>query len=109
MASSINLIFRLADGNIESISADPQVSVMEAATAAGIPGIVAECRGSLSCGTCRIRVPASLHKRLPPASEMEQELLSLFDSENDHTRLSCQLRVLSEMEGEIFEVPDSQY
>ncbi|MFD1505748.1 (2Fe-2S)-binding protein [Georgenia yuyongxinii] len=69
-------------------------SVMETAVRHGVPGIVAECGGSLSCATCHVFVDSGHLGLLDPMSEMEDEMLygTAVDRE-DNSRLSCQLRL----------------
>ena len=48
--------FTDADGAVREVEANPGDSVMETAVRNGVPGIVAECGGSLSCATCHVFV-----------------------------------------------------
>ena len=69
-------------------------SVMETAVRNGVPGIVAECGGSLSCATCHVFVAEADLASLPPMEEMEDEMLwGAAQDRQDNSRLSCQLRV----------------
>lgn len=80
-------------GETRSVDAVAGDSVMETAVRNGIPGIVAECGGSLSCATCHVFVNEDDLELLEPMSEMEDEMLygTAVDRE-DNSRLSCQLR-----------------
>ena len=69
-------------------------SVMETAVRNGVPGIVAECGGSLSCATCHVFVDDADLAGLPVMEEMEDEMLwGAAEDRRDNSRLSCQLRV----------------
>jgi 2Fe-2S ferredoxin len=69
-------------------------SVMETAVRNGVPGIVAECGGSLSCATCHVFVAEADLASLPPMEEMEDEMLwGAAEDRRDNSRLSCQLIV----------------
>ncbi len=69
-------------------------SVMETAVRNGVPGIVAECGGSLSCATCHVYVDEADLADLPPMEEMEDEMLwGTAADRRDNSRLSCQLRI----------------
>jgi 2Fe-2S ferredoxin len=69
-------------------------SVMETAVRNGVPGIVAECGGSLSCATCHVFVDEDDLASLPPMEEMEDEMLwGAAEDRRDNSRLSCQLKV----------------
>jgi 2Fe-2S ferredoxin len=72
---------------------------METAVRNGVPGIVAECGGSLSCATCHVFVREDCLSKLPPMEDMEDEMLygTAVDRE-DNSRLSCQLRLTDELD-----------
>lgn len=78
-------------GEEETFEGDAGDSVMEISTRNGLPGIVAECGGSMSCSTCHVFVEET-NIDLPEVSEMEDEMLetTAVDRE-DNSRLSCQL------------------
>lgn len=81
-------------GETRTVQATPGDSVMETAVRNGVPGIVAECGGSLSCATCHVFVEPNDLATLPPMEEMEDEMLwgAAVDRE-DNSRLSCQIRI----------------
>lgn len=84
--------FTDADGEVREVEANAGDSVMETAVRNGVPGIVAECGGSLSCATCHVFVEESQLAELEPMEEMEDEMLygTTVDRE-ENSRLSCQL------------------
>ncbi|MCQ9165415.1 MULTISPECIES: 2Fe-2S iron-sulfur cluster-binding protein [unclassified Arthrobacter] len=81
-------------GTVRDIEGNVGDSVMETAVRNGVPGIVAECGGSLSCATCHVFVRDDDFAALPPMEDMEDEMLygTAVDRE-DNSRLSCQLRL----------------
>lgn len=86
--------FTDSEGTTRDIDANPGDSVMETAVRNGVPGIVAECGGSLSCATCHVFVDESQLDELDPMSEMEDEMLyGTTEDREDNSRLSCQLKV----------------
>ncbi|NMF32387.1 (2Fe-2S)-binding protein [Corynebacterium ammoniagenes] len=87
------------DGETRSVDANVGDSVMETAVRNGVPGIVAECGGSLSCATCHVFVKPEQYDSLPPMEEMEDEMLwgAAVDRE-DCSRLSCQIPVTEDMD-----------
>ena len=86
--------FTSADGETRTVTANPGDSVMETAVRNGVPGIVAECGGSLSCATCHVFVDAADLTDLPAMDEMEDEMLwGAATDRQDTSRLSCQIRV----------------
>ncbi len=48
--------FTDAEGAVRDVQGNAGDSVMETAVRNGVPGIVAECGGSLSCATCHVFV-----------------------------------------------------
>lgn len=86
--------FTDSEGTTRDIDANPGDSVMETAVRNGVPGIVAECGGSLSCATCHVFVAENQLDELDPMSEMEDEMLyGTTEDREDNSRLSCQLKV----------------
>lgn len=83
-----------AEGQSRTVEANVGDSVMETAVRNGVPGIVAECGGSLSCATCHVFVDRDDLEKLPPMEEMEDEMLwgAAVDRE-DNSRLSCQIKI----------------
>jgi len=99
----------LNDGSTRSVDAKPGSSVMENAIRGNVRGIDAECGGSCSCATCHVYVDAAFADRLPPADEMENELLDGVASERlPGSRLSCQLTMTAELDGLTVRVPETQ-
>lgn len=88
-----------AAGESRTVEANVGDSVMETAVRNGVPGIVAECGGSLSCATCHVFVDETDLPELPPMEEMEDEMLwgAAVDRE-DNSRLSCQIKVTEDMD-----------
>jgi 2Fe-2S ferredoxin len=84
-------------------------SVMQAAVAAGVSGIVGECGGSAMCATCHVYIdPAWLDKVQPPLSN-ELEMLECTSSERRaESRLSCQVKVRAGLDGLVLSLPASQ-
>ena len=91
--------FTDAEGAVRDVQGNTGDSVMETAVRNGVPGIVAECGGSLSCATCHVFVREDCLAQLPPMEDMEDEMLygTVVDRE-DNSRLSCQVRLTEELE-----------
>ncbi|TFD86973.1 (2Fe-2S)-binding protein [Cryobacterium lactosi] len=81
-----------ASGSETAVAGFAGDSVMETAVRNGIPGIVAECGGSLSCATCHVFVCAD--SVFSPMEDLEDAMLdgTAIDRE-ENSRLSCQLRL----------------
>ncbi|MCD1144623.1 (2Fe-2S)-binding protein [Kocuria sp. LUK] len=86
--------FTDAQGEQRTVEAAAGDSVMETAVRNGVPGIVAECGGSLSCATCHVFVAEEDLGELPEMEEMEDEMLyGTSEERQENSRLSCQLRL----------------
>lgn len=88
-----------SEGQARTVSANVGDSVMETAVRNGVPGIVAECGGSLSCATCHVIVDEADFASLPPMDPMEDEML--YGTAEDRTatsRLCCQIAVTDDMD-----------
>ena len=87
------------DGTSKVVEANVGDSVMETAVRNGVPGIVAECGGSLSCATCHVFVDPEQFDQLPPMEEMEDEMLwGAAEDRQDTSRLCCQIKVTDGMD-----------
>ena len=104
----VHIGYRTDDGRSGVFCAEVGQSLMAAAKAANVPGIVAECGGSMVCGTCHVFIAADWFARLPAPADMEMDLISygLYPAAN--SRLSCQVLVTEAMEGLELEIPPSQ-
>jgi len=97
------------DGNKVSIDANEGDTLMQAAVANGIDGILAECGGSMMCATCHVYVDDADFDRLEPRSEAEDEMLdSTVSKRKENSRLSCQIKLGTELEGITVHLPQSQ-
>lgn len=86
-------------GDTRTVEATVGDSVMETAVRNGVPGIVAECGGSLSCATCHVFVDPAECEQLPAMAEMEDEMLyGTAVERQDNSRLSCQIPVTEGMD-----------
>lgn len=97
------------NGNEQVVDATDGESVMRAANDHGIPGIVADCGGCMSCATCHIYVPEEWFERLDPPSEDETAMLEIAIDPRPNSRLSCQVIIGEALEGLIVNVPKAQF
>ena len=97
------------DGTAQGLEAPEGVSVMQAATAAGVRGIVAECGGSAMCATCHVYVDAAWTDHLPAPLANELEMLECTATERlPNSRLSCQIKLTAAMQGLVVHIPERQ-
>jgi 2Fe-2S ferredoxin len=84
-------------------------SLMEGAVRHRVPGIDADCGGACACATCHVYVDPAWRAVIPAKSEMEETMLDFALSRKPESRLSCQIRATSEMDGLILRLPASQH
>ena len=97
------------DGSAETVEIALGWSVMEGAVRNLVPGIDADCGGACACATCHVYVDPAWVTALPPKSDMEEAMLDFAQTLKPNSRLSCQLRVTSEMDGLVVRVPENQH
>ena len=84
-------------------------SVMTTAVQNGVPGIIGECGGNLSCGTCHVWVREPYLDQLDAIDDMEEDLLDMaVGDRRSGSRLGCQVAVTPELDGITVDVPDEQ-
>ena len=101
--------FKSHEGDVREVDVAAGRSLMLAATMNGVPGVDADCGGTLSCATCHVYVDPDWVAKLPSKSEMEETMLDFAQGTAPASRLSCQLRVTSDLDGLVVRVPVSQH
>ena len=86
-------------GNSKTIEVEKGLSVMEGAIQNNIPGIDADCGGSMACATCHVYVEEKWLNKLPNAEEGEVDMIDMAFEPKKNSRLSCQLIVSDEING----------
>lgn len=96
-------------GEERVVDASVGESVMSAAVRSGVPGIIGECGGCISCGTCHVWVREEYLDRVGDVGDMEDDLLDLAVSDRRRgSRLSCQIEMTPALDGLTVDVPDEQ-
>jgi len=103
------ILFIEHDGREHSVEARVGQSVMRAAVDNDVPGIIAECGGSMACTTCQGYVDPRWLGRFPPRSAAETSMLEASGQMRANSRLTCQLTVQADMDGLVLRLPESQY
>ena len=96
------------DGTERVVEAEPGMTVMEAAVKNNIPGIAAECGGACACATCHVYVDDAWRETTGTPAQMEEDMLDFAFDVRPTSRLSCQIRVRSELDGLVVETPAQQ-
>ncbi len=84
------------------------LTVMEGAVQNDIPGIDADCGGSMACATCHVYVKEEWLDRVPKKEDGEDDMLDMAYEPNKFSRLSCQIIVSEELDGLVVSIPSKQ-
>lgn len=96
-------------GQSDTVTVEDNTSLMRAAVANNVNGIVGECGGQAMCATCHVYVRPEFADALPEISEDEEEMLDCTTAERtDASRLGCQVRVSTELDGIVVDIPEGQ-
>ena len=95
-------------GNSKTIEVEKGLSVMEGAIQNNIPGIDADCGGSMACATCHVYVEEKWLDKLLKAEEGEVDMIDMSFQPKKNSRLSCQITVTDELDGLVVTTPEKQ-
>jgi 2Fe-2S ferredoxin len=84
------------------------LSVMEGAVQNDVPGIDADCGGSMACATCHVYVKEEWLDKVSKKEDGEEDMLDMAYEPNKLSRLSCQLIVSDELDGLTVSIPEKQ-
>ena len=96
------------EGNSRTIEVENGLTVMEGAIQKEIPGIDADCGGSMACATCHVYVEEKWLNKIPKAEEAEVDMIDVTFEPKKNSRLSCQLMVTDELDGLVVTTPTKQ-
>ena len=96
------------DGKTHTIEVASGLSVMEGAVQNNIPGIDADCGGSMACATCHVYVKEEWLNKLPAKENGEEDMLDMAFEPKKNSRLSCQLMVSDQIDGLVVNLPEKQ-
>ena len=96
------------DEKNHTIEVQNGLTVMEGAVQNDIPGIDADCGGSMACATCHVYVEEKWLNKIPKAEEAEVDMIDMAFEPKKNSRLSCQLIVSDELDGLVVNIPSKQ-
>ncbi|MBL0918541.1 MAG: 2Fe-2S iron-sulfur cluster binding domain-containing protein [Hydrogenophaga sp.] len=103
------IYFIQPDGQQQAVEATAGQSVMQAAMAAAVPGIVADCGGACTCATCHGYVDEQWVARVPAATPDELDMIDAGCLDAlPNSRLTCQIRLSDALDGLVIRLPPSQ-
>jgi|TARA_Y100000590_G_scaffold163758_1_gene187719 2Fe-2S ferredoxin len=102
------ITYKDKSGNSKTLEVEKGLTVMEGAIQNNVPGIDADCGGSMACATCHVYVEEKWLSKLPKAEEGEVDMIDMAFEPKKNSRLSCQLIVTDEMDGLEVTTPEKQ-
>ena len=96
------------DNQNHTIEVQNGLSVMEGAVQNDIPGIDADCGGSMACATCHVYVKDDWYNKLYEKSEGEDDMIDQAYDPKKNSRLSCQITVSDKIDGLVVHLPEKQ-
>ena len=96
------------NGTNHTVDVQNGLTVMEGAVQNNIPGIDADCGGSMACATCHVYVKEDWFNKLPKKEDGEEDMLDMAFEPKKNSRLSCQLIVSDEIDGLVVNIPSKQ-
>lgn len=75
------------------------LSMMEIIRDNGFDELQALCGGFCSCATCHVYIEGGPVDRLPPLTGDEDDLLDGSESRSPNSRLACQIKFSSDLDG----------
>lgn len=94
----------IANGTRRSVTAEDGESLLEVAHKHDVD-LEGACGGALACATCHVIIGDRWYDKLPAASEEEKDMLDMVFRVNATSRLGCQVKVNSGLDGMEVTVP----
>ena len=96
------------NGKSHTVEVTEGLTVMEGAVQNNIPGIDADCGGSMACATCHVYVKEDWFDKINKKNEGEDDMLDQAFEPKKNSRLSCQIIVSDELDGLVVDMPEKQ-
>ena len=95
-------------GKSHTVEVANGLTVMEGAVQNNIPGIDADCGGSMACATCHVYVKDDWFNKINEKSEGEDDMIDQAYEPKKISRLSWQITVSEELDGLEVNLPEKQ-
>lgn len=107
--TEVHVTLKYPNGDSRELLVSEGQSIMKAAVANMVPGIIGECGGELTCATCHVFVDRGWLDRIPAQKEDELDMLGLTSEEpTECSRLSCQIAATPNLDGLVVNLPKTQ-
>ena len=95
-------------GGSKTIEIESGLTVMEGAIQNDIPGIDADCGGSMACATCHVYVSDEWINKISKPEDAEIDMIDMAYEPKKNSRLSCQIIVSDDLDGLEVTTPEKQ-
>ena len=102
------VIYKDFQGGSKTIEVANGLTVMEGAIQNEIPGIDADCGGSMACATCHVYINENWLNKIPKPEDAEVDMIDMAFEPKKNSRLSCQIIVNDELNGLEVTTPEKQ-
>ncbi|MCU1689793.1 MAG: 2Fe-2S ferredoxin [Pseudonocardiales bacterium] len=103
----MEVTFVLQDGTSQTVEAEDGWKLMEVAVDNAVPGIDGDCGGEAACATCHVFVAPEWRAVTGERTAPEQDMLASTFGVREDSRLACQIRTSSALDGLVVEVVGS--
>lgn len=103
------VIYRQYTGESAEVEVAADMNVMEGAVRNGVAGIDGDCGGACACATCHVYVAKEWLGNLQEQSDMERTMLEFALNVRSNSRLGCQIKLNSSLDGLTVDLPENQH
>jgi 2Fe-2S ferredoxin len=101
----VKVLFIESDTAERSAEVPEGTTLMRAAVTNNVAGIPADCGGQCSCATCHVYVDPDWFARVGAPGPLENSMLEEAPDRQETSRLSCQVKLTSALDGLTVRVP----
>ena len=101
----MRVTFLHADGEGETVAEAAAGDILLNVAQMHLMPLEGTCEGQMACSTCHVVVAKADFDRLPPASEMEEDMLDLAAGVRRTSRLACQIVLTEALDGLTVQIP----
>ena len=95
----INIIIISRDGKRHKLEAKEDETLLDLARRYDIDEIEGSCEGCMACSTCHVVIDDSWYDKIEKPSEEEKDILDFAFGLTPHSRLGCQIKITSDLDG----------
>lgn len=96
-------------GTPHEVTVPAGTTLMQAATANGVPGIDGDCGGQCACATCHCYIDAPWSALTGARTANEEQMLGFSAGLRATSRLGCQVIVTDALDGIVVSLPEGQH